>query len=141
MESSQPSPLSNGNFLSLFQKHFFYSIVPIIIKAVRFSISILPLPLEQLSRSAFLLLFATPPALCYFSYHLIIIAVCTIASILFHSVMRGLEVCERNPNGMKLKSRTSRHLFDHVLFSVFSLPLHRVGRQAPSFSCRVLFNL
>lgn len=61
---------------------------------------------------------ATPTALSYFSYHLIIIAVCTIAS--FSVLCGGLEENVEKRNEMELKSRTSKRLFDHVLLSVFS---------------------
>jgi hypothetical protein len=69
----------------------------------------------------------TPMALCYFSYHLIIIAVCTIASF-FRRVdvpasTEGLKKKHANNSeiGMKLNSREHRqwHLFHHVLFWVF----------------------
>lgn len=62
----------------------------------------------------FIVSYSTPTAVAYFSYHLIIIAVCTIASFRW-----GLKVCEQN--GTKLE--TSRHLFNHVLLSVSPSPL------------------
>lgn len=74
---------------------------------------------------------ATPTALSYFSYHLIIIAVCTIASF---SVFRG----GSGENEMELKSRTSKRLFDHVL-SVFSPSPRPCLQLSPPRSFRVPF--
>lgn len=85
----------------------------------------------------FLLLYATPTALSYFfSYHLIIIAVCTIASFQMLNVRRAGG--RRNGAGegwlsnrkMKLKSRTSWHLFDHVLFWLIRSPFNVVIRSS-----------